>query len=853
MIARCLMKLATALVTTLATALATLVLALSSAHAEIDAGTLRATMNRGEYPSAIARAREALDAEPERHDIRVALGEALFAVGELDAAEAAFEEARKGDEEIQLQAMVNLGLLHRYRGNDDAAESLFERAIARYNLKPIMGSQALTAAAAAAAALGDKDPGHYHDAVRVYGEAVGADRENVVARVSLGDLLLEKYNNTEALETYREALAIDAKYAPALLGLARSQHFDHSGEAMATARASIEQNPNFVPARAFLAELLIESEQFEEAKWEARRALVVNPSALEALAVLAGIHHLEGDDESFDEIVERILAINPRYAELYRKLADLSVKNRLYEDAVEFAGRAVEIDPDNWRALGVLGINQLRIGDMQAGRDNVARAFEGDPFNVWTKNTLDLLDSSHEFETIESENAVVVIHRDEATLLAPFVEALAEEAHEYYARRYGFEPEKRIRIELYPDHRDFSVRTVGLAGIGILGVSFGPVVALDSPAARPVGSFNWGSVLWHEIAHSYHMGVSRHRVPRWFSEGLAVYEEQLAREGWGNDLTPDFLVAYRDGRLLPVSELNSGFVRPMYPEQIVHSYYQASLVFAFIDERWGFPAILEMLAGYGEGRSTEEVVLGALGLTMSELDAEFDAYFNKRFERALAALPRRSLAKVPIKEIYLALADQFPSNFELQMRAAAAAWNAKDTESAEKHLIRAQDLIPEFAGENSAYWYLAELYSQQNKIDEAARQLRRMIAINADHYEAHVKLAKLLEARGEDAEAAKILTRAIYIHPYDPALHMKLADHYESAGSWSMAARARASVVALGPVDMAEAHYRLAYAHAKAGERSAARYQVLRALEIAPNYYEALELLLELQDRKQNS
>jgi len=318
-------------------------------------------------------------------------------------------------------------------------------------------------------------------------------------------------------------------------------------------------------------------------------------------------------------------------------------------------------------------------------------------------------------------------------------------------------------------------------------------------------------------------------------------------------MTPDFLVAYREGRLLPVSELNNGFVRPTYPEQIGHSYYQASLVFAFIDERWGFPAILAMLAAYGDGHDTEEVVRSALGLELSELDAEFDAYFRKRFERALAALPRRSLAKVPIKEIFLTLADQFPSNYELQMRAAAVAWNAKDVENAEKHLIRAQDLIPEFAGGNSAYWYLAELYSQEGRTDEAARQLRRMVAINADHYEAHLKLAELLTSLGDTAQATEILSRAIYIYPYDPTLHTQLAKLYETSDRWNMAAGARASVLALEPVDMAEAHYRLAYAHAKAGDDSDARYQVLRALEIAPNYYDALELLLELQAHKQNS
>ena len=141
--------------------------------------------------------------------------------------------------------------------------------------------------------------------MRVYGDAALADSTNVAARVALGNLLLDKYNNTEALETFREALEIDPEYAPALLGLARSQHFDHSADAMATLAASLEHNPNYVPSRTFLAQLLIESERYDEAREEALRALATNPNALQTLAVLAASHHLKCDSVSVDETVTR--------------------------------------------------------------------------------------------------------------------------------------------------------------------------------------------------------------------------------------------------------------------------------------------------------------------------------------------------------------------------------------------------------------------------------------------------------------------------------------------------------------------------------------------------------------------
>jgi len=817
------------------------------AAASIEAAAVRNAMNSGDYTGAIETANDLLTLDANRGGILNALGEVQFTVGDLDAARVSFERAYTLNDANRLEAMQNLGKLARYQGDSEAATQWFHRVVAHYNLHPDLTSTELAAVAASAKALGDSEPDFYHDAVRVYGESALVDKGNVAARVALGNLLLDKYNNTEALETFREALTIDAEYAPALLGLARSQHFDHSGDAMATLDRSLAQNTNYVPARTFLAQLLIESEQYDAAEEEALRALAINANALQTLAVLAAVYHLNGDDGKFDRTVARALDVNPRYADLYNTLAEVAVKNRLYQEAVDFAQLAVDMHPNSWRGYGILGLNQLRIGEMEEGHANVARAFEGDPFNVWTKNTLDFLDSKDDYKNVESEHVTVVLHEDEAKLLTPYVLALAENAYRYYAKRYDWQPAGRLRVELYPDHRDFSVRTLGLAGIGILGVSFGSVVALDSPSAKPAGSFNWGSVLWHEIAHSFHMGVSQHRVPRWFTEGLSVYEEQQAREAWGNDVTVDFLKAYNGGLMLPVSQLNDGFVRPTYPQQIIHSYYQASLVFDFIEARWGFAVIRDMLAHYAEGKTTPEALQAVLGISMDELDTAFDAYFRERFATALAALPRRSLGNVPMEQIFAMVAEQFPNNYQVQMSAAAAAWNARDKVLAEKYLLRALALFPEYAGEDSAYWYLAEIYLQRKDLENASRQLERMVAINADHYEAHVMLGGMLKVLGKKEKAAEILARAIYIYPYNPPLHKELAALYEEMQNWPLAARARESVLALATVDMAEAHYRLAYAYARAGDKQAARFQVLRALELAPGYSQALELLLELR------
>ena len=157
------------------------------------------------------------------------------------------------------------------------------------------------------------------------------------------------------------------------------------------------------------------------------------------------------------------------------------------------------------------------------------------------------------------------------------------------------------------------MRTVGLGGLGALGVSFGRVVAMDSPAARRVGEFNWGSTLWHELGHVFTLGATDGRVPRWLSEGLSVYEERRARPAWGEDPSPLFFATYAGGQLPKVSRLNDGFMRPAFPAQVPLSYYLASMVCEMIEQERGVQAIRAMLDGYRRGLSTEHVRQGLDG------------------------------------------------------------------------------------------------------------------------------------------------------------------------------------------------------------------------------------------------
>ncbi len=815
-------------------------------------GLVRALSEVGRYAEAEEAARGHVRIEPESPELWNTLGEVLVLRGGNQEAARLFQRAIAAGASDSLDARLNLAVL-RY-GSGAVSEALveFDRFIDIYNRDPArLSSEELTAVGTAVRYLGVENPQLYKDALRAYDEAIAADPADLRPRILVGELFLDKYRSADAAAEFTEVLAVNPNHPGALLGQARRARFDGQPEALELANRALEVNPNLVPARVFLAELRLELEDYAEAAAEAGRALEVNPSSLEALSVLAAARRLQGDGEAFEEARRKVFEINPRYSDFYTRLSDLSARSRLYGEAADFARQAVELDPRSSRGYALLGINELRLGAIEEGRKHLELAFEGDPYDIWTKNTLDLLDTFDEYDAVRTGRFVLFVDRKESALLSLYMGDLAEEAYDRLARLYGFEPVTPIRVEVYRSHADFSVRTFGLVGVGALGVSFGPVVAMDAPSARGPGEFNWGSTLWHEIAHTFHLGLTEGRVPRWFSEGLAVYEERRARPGWGDDVTPGFLTAYLQGRLLPVADLNEGFARPSYPEQLGYSYYEASLVCEFIEQEAGGRALAEMLQAYRAGLSTDAVFRRVLKTDVDAFGKRFFDYLETRFRRPLAAMrPKRELehGQRPSRAQLESWAQE-GDDFYALLTLGRALYEEGELEAALTHLEKAKSLFPEYAGPASPYELLAQVHRRLGEPGRAAAELEALTAINERNYRANLELAELRELAGDTAGAAAALERAVYIYPYEMGVHERLAQLYSRLGDAAAVIRERQAVLALDPVDRPEALYQLARAYFEAGDWIAARRTVLRALEEAPGFERAQDLLLEIRER----
>lgn len=779
------------------------------------------------------------------------LGEALLAVGQLDAAEAAFRRSERGGAVDVLTARVRRGEILLLQGKRDEAFALFDTFIDVYNSDRPLTADDLLAVATAVTALGQRSPVLYQDALRVLDEAVAAAPGDPRPLVATGDLFLARYNGPEAHAAYRAVLAQNGAHPDALVGEARALEFDGAPGGMALAREALATHPGHPGAHLFLARQLLRTENLAEALAQIAEALAVNPSNLDALSMAAAVHHLAGDGAEFAATRDRVLALNPVWPDLYNTLAELSVDTRRYADAVAFAREAVARDSLSWRGWGILGTNQLRTGEIEAGRQNLERAFAGDPYSVWLKNQLDLLDTFDQYRVIETPQVHLMVHESEADLLEPYAMALAAQAFEALRDRYRVTPPTPIRIELYPRSADFSVRTFGLVGLGALGVSFGSTLVMDSPSARGRGEFNWQSVLWHEMAHAFHLALSDHRVPRWFSEGLAVRDQRVARPGWGQQVSPAWLRAWDAGRMPPISELNDAFVRPAFPEQVGLAYLQGSLVFDWIENEWGIEAIRAFLAGYRDGHTTAELTESVLGLSPSELDTAFDRHVRRRFGQEFAsttgAAPPPSRGGGDLEALQGAVAEH-PEDVEARLRLAQALVAAERLDEAEAAAREALRLFPTYGGPNGAWIVLAAVYEGRGEARQAADALRAAALLDESAVALPLREAELRRDIGDESGERAALARAVEGWPYELAPHRRLAELHAEAGDTGAAVIERQAVVALAPAGMAEARYLLALALRDDGRADAARSEVLRALELAPSYPEALELLLDLRE-----
>jgi tetratricopeptide (TPR) repeat protein len=374
--------------------------------------------------------------------------------------------------------------------------------------------------------------------------------------------------------------------------------------------------------------------------------------------------------------------------------------------------------------------------------------------------------------------------------------------------------------------------------------------------------------LWHEVAHVFAIQLSKSRVPRWFTEGLSEYETARARPEWTRRTHAELYRALADGKLLPVTELNTGFTHARDVAHIVIAYHQASETVQFLIRRWGFPKAVEALKLYGNGKETRDVIPAITGLSVEKFDAAFrddlraqlKAYDGTFFVRQsdysdVDALKDR-IAKNPkdlrAKGLYaLALVKaqrgeeaqkildeidvEHATEQDKREGVLAGGWLAISRKDWKWAHLFFNVLVSATGGDGfDARFGLGQVAAAQGDVPEAEKQLALAKKMDPDRGDPYVELAKLYLKQKREDDAIRELEAAARLDCMDPSIPKLLVEKLAAKQNWKKVAEVAPLAIYIHPFDLST-HVAYARALAELGRNREALDEIDAAEQCEPD------------------
>lgn len=736
------------------------------------------------------------------------------------------------------EASLELGLLDRRTGRvDDAWRRLDRLAAVRTFASPDDYFRL------ARAAVGVREFFLANDAFQRLDSTPSAEYQTAWA-----DMFLQRHQPGDAVVSYRRALEYDATWVPALIGLSRALADENPPASRELLQKALAQAPKHPDVHLALVEQQLAAEDVDAAEASLATFADLRPGTIDEAAWRTAVAYKRDGLAGAETAARAVAAIDPRSSLGYRAAGEQAARQYRFDDAAALARKAIALDPNDPLAQFNLGLYLMRTGDEAAARTALDLAWELDRSSPFTKNLLDVLDVVDGFEIVPHGPFIFKFAKEEAAVLRAYALPLADEAYRVFAERYGVRPDQAILVEVFPKHDDFAVRTLGLPGlVGALGACFGRVVTMDSPRARPPGEFSWQATLWHELAHVFTLHASEFRVPRWLTEGLSVYEEHLRNPAWGRELTLEFARELSAKRTFGVKNLPQAFKRP---ESLGLAYFEASLLVEHLVAENGDAGVRTLLRAYGAGADDAAAFSQAFGQSVDEVEASFQTFVEARYGtlRNAMAVPSPAIEAGTLAQLRTRAAAE-PGNFAVQMTLGQALIKAEDFAGARAPLERAAALAPMASGEASPRALLATIAEMQKDVARARREWRALLQYDHTNIVAARKLAALAAQDSATDDEDFALALIAEVDPFDAGVHVKLGRRLMATRDFAAALVEFDAALAVGPANKAEARTDRAEALLALDRRDDARREVMLALQDAPTYARAQDLLLETMGR----
>lgn len=804
--------------------------------------------NTGNYAECIEQATAAIETGDDTEQWRKLLIESELIQGQHETALAATEEALR---EHPLSIPLRLLAYRIYRENNQPVQADVElETVGR--LAVSRRRQYLSPESRVA--LGRYFLQQGADARQVleifYDPVVRNHPDFLAAHLASAQLALDKFDNALAVETLKkapESAQSDPEYH---FLLARAYSDSDAEKASAELEAALRINPHHSDSLLFQVDNLIDGEAYNDARKVLDSIFDVNPHHPAAWAYVAVLENLAGDKTAEGAARDHALSqwqTNPAVDyTIGRKLSD---KYRFAEGA-KHQRQALAMDASYLPARMQLAQDLLRLGQEEEGWQLAISVADADGYNVVAHNLAKLHDSLNKYHILSNDSFRVRMDSREAAVYGPRVLELLDRAKEMLCKKYEVTLNEPVIVDIFPRKQDFAVRTFGLPGAeGFLGVCFGNVITANSPAALGATKANWESVLWHEFCHVVTLHKSHNKMPRWLSEGISVYEERQADPAWGEKLTPQYREMIVDDKAPALSELSAAFLAPESPLALQFAYYESSQVVEMLVEKYGAASVNRILDDLGAGIQIDDA-LARNAAPLNRLDRQFSEYLQKRVDE-WAPLITWEDCDLPQEAGSAALAawlEDHPGNLAGMIRLTLAQQREELWRESIATARQLREMFPTYAGAGNSYQLLARAYRETQQPTPEREALEAWTQRDAEATDAYERLIELGEESGDWAAVLTSAQQLLAVNPLAPDVHRKLAQAAEQLELPAEAESAYQSLLKFDTSDLVDIHYRLAILLRQRGDIAGARRHTLMALEDAPRYRQALELLLELED-----
>ena len=635
------------------------------------------------------------------------------------------------------------------------------------------------------------------------------DRTYWPARLASGDLLRSKFQHEQSAEDYKAALAINENLAAAHVGLGRialdKWDFEEADRRIHLARS---RNPASVPAFQLEAALRLTERRFTQAKAAADRALAINPNDVASLGLAAAAGYCLNDHDGVEAGRKRAYDVTPTPSEFHRIIGDTLGALRRYAASEEQYKLAIKADPTDPHPRTELGLMYMQWGREKKARDALAAAWELDDFDARTFNTLNLLDRLSSFARHETEHFIIRYAAPEDAVLPMYFADYLESIFDEICDDYQCTPAEKTIIEFLPTHRMFGVRITGKPWIHTVGACTGRVIALDSPRRDPQlrGPYNVANVLRHEFTHTVTLAASDNRIAHWFTEGLAVLQEDHPRSFDWSQLLAETV---RRDRLFTLESIDWGFIRPRHPNDRQLAYAQSEWMCEYIIQRFGYDSLNKVIdalrrhsekgapstSGARDGprqfsppplervghQSAAVVMTEALGIEPEQFDADFAAWARGQvkswgFDLTLPEHAQELRAMVQGDDedpnLYgrLARAEFDEGNIERALEA------ARDGLAGDEHNVLSLTVLGKVL--SIIRGNRRDPQARRTIDDELAPAMERLLRLAPDSWIAPKVLGTIALERKDHSEALKHFTRLKRVCPMDSAGDRGLAGVY---------------------------------------------------------------------------